>query len=119
MKISKKTGMRLFAGSAIGCVCGLRGGGGGMLAVPLLKKTGLGVQKAHATAIAVIAPASLSGGAVYLMGGGISPALLVPVVLGVALGGALGARLLGKLSATLTEAIFAVLMLICGIRMVL
>ena len=59
----------LAGGAAVGAANGLLGGGGGMLAVPILEKAGLEERCAHATAIAVIAPASLVSGIVYLCSG--------------------------------------------------
>ena len=48
---------RLTAGALTGAVNGLFGGGGGMIAVPLLgKMLGYEDKEAHATAIFVIAP---------------------------------------------------------------
>lgn len=107
----------LFGGGLLGAVNGLLGGGGGMLAVPLLQSGGLPARKAHATAIAVILPASLISGAVYLSGGNVPMPVLVPVSLGVAFGGFLGAKLLGRLPVRAAEFLFAVLMLAAGWRM--
>ena len=48
-----------ICGCAVGIANSVFGGGGGMLAVPLLEKTGMPSQRAHATAILVILPVSL------------------------------------------------------------
>ena len=111
--------LRLIIGGALtGAVNGLLGGGGGMLAVPLLKKTaGYPAQRAHATAIAVILPASAVSGAVYLFGGLVPLSVLLPVALGVCLGGFLGAKLLARVSARAVTLAFAALMLAAGLRM--
>lgn len=106
-------------GGAIGTVNGLFGGGGGMIAVPLLERSGLATKKAHATAIAVIAPASLVSAIVYLIGGAMPLSVALPVVLGVTAGGAPGARLLSGLPVKWVDLLFGVLMLAAGIRMVL
>ena len=51
---------KIGGGLALGAANSLFGGGGGMLAVPLLRAGGLPERKAHATAILVILPICLS-----------------------------------------------------------
>ena len=110
---------RLAGGAAIGAVNGIFGGGGGMVAVPLLERTGYPTRRAHATAIAVILPTSLVSGFVYCLYGLTPLFVLIPVAVGVAVGGFLGARLLPVLPLTATDLIFAALMLAAGLRLVL
>ena len=60
MKSNKRTEVKsIVCGAATGAANGLFGGGGGMIAVPLLRAQGLEEKRAHATAIAVILPVSL------------------------------------------------------------
>lgn len=106
-------------GSGIGIVNGLLGGGGGMLAVPILRKIGLAERDAHATAIAVILPVCIVSGAVYFLSGTVSLSLLVPVSLGVGLGGVLGAKLLNVLPLKVISFLFEGLMLTAGVKMLL
>ncbi len=108
----------LAGGAAIGAVNGLLGGGGGMIAVPVLQKAGLPALRAHATAIAVIAPASALSGIIYLVSGSVPMPVFLPVALGVAAGGFLGAKLLHALSVRAVEIAFALFMLAAGLRMV-
>lgn len=114
-----KRRIALFTGGALtGAVNGLLGGGGGMLAVPLLQRAAnLPARRAHATAIAVILPASVLSGAVYFVHGAVPVQVLLPVALGVCLGGFLGAKLLARCSARAVTALFAALMLAAGLRM--
>lgn len=118
-RVKRKGKIQLVAGGALtGAVNGLLGGGGGMLAVPLLQRAaGYPARRAHATAIAVILPASALSGAVYLYGGLVPLSVLVPVALGVCLGGFLGAKLLARISARAVTVAFAALMLAAGLRM--
>ena len=118
--VEKKT-FGLIAGGALTGACnGLFGGGGGMVAVPLLERAGgLGALSSHATAIAVILPASLVSAIVYLWFSLVPFALLLPVAIGVVLGGVLGAKLLPRVSARNITFVFAALMLIAGVKMVL
>lgn len=102
----------------LGTVNGLLGGGGGMLAVPLLQKgAGYSAKCAHATAIAVILPVSFFSAAVYAFRGFAPLSLLVPTLLGVTFGGILGARLLNKLSVKWVNLAFAFFMLFAGLKM--
>ena len=117
MKIKKRQWGSIAGGALIGVANGLFGGGGGMLAVPLLCAGGLPPRKAHATAIAVILPASVVSGAVYLFHGFAPAGVLLPVALGVAAGGYLGAKLLGVLPERIVTFIFACFMLAAGLRM--
>ncbi len=110
-------GARLAGGALIGAINGMLGGGGGMLAVPLLKAGGLPARRAHATAIAVILPASAVSGAVYFFSGQVPLFALVPTLLGVAAGGYLGAKLLNVLPVRLVTFVFGALMLLAGWRM--
>ena len=114
---TKKSAL-LIAGSATGALNGLFGGGGGMIAVPALEGAAhFSALSAHATAIAVILPASIVSSIVYFFCGMVSLELLVPVAIGVTAGGVLGARLLPHISARTVTLIFAALMLAAGVRL--
>ncbi len=117
--MSGKTGKLILGGAFTGAANGLFGGGGGMIAVPVLEKAGtLGAHSAHATAIAVILPASIVSGIVYLFGGFIRLSVLLPVALGVAAGGFFGAKLLPVLPEKTVSLLFALFMLAAGLRMI-
>ena len=109
----------LLGGTAVGVLNGLFGGGGGMVAVPILRAAGKGARTAHATAIAAILPTSVLSGAVYLLRGLVPISLLLPVALGVTVGGLFGAKLLPRVSPNVLTVLFAVFMLAAGIRMML
>ena len=113
----KKT-LSILGGSAVGAANGLFGGGGGMIAVPVLKGMGRSPRSAHATAIAVILPASAASAAVYLAGGLVPFSVLIPVALGVFFGGFLGAKLLARVSGRAATFLFALLMFAAGLRMI-
>ena len=88
---------RVVCGVATGLANGVFGGGGGMLAVPLLKKTGYQEKQAHATAILVILPVSIFSFWVYFLQGFYDFSVLIPTAIGVTAGGLLGAYFLDKL----------------------
>lgn len=108
---------RILGGIAVGGANGLFGGGGGMIAVPVLKGTGRSPKSAHATAIAVILPASAASAAVYLFNGLVPLPVFLPVALGVVLGGYFGARLLARCTGRAVTLFFAAVMLAAGLRM--
>lgn len=102
-------------GLAVGAANSLFGGGGGMLAVPLLQKTGLDEKRAHATAILVILPISLISFLVYALRGFYNFHVLIPTAIGVSVGGAVGAKLLGSLPVKAVNLTFAFLQLAAGL----
>ena len=105
-------------GSAIGFINGFLGGGGGMIAVPVLEKIKkLDNKKAHATAIAVIFPLSIASGLVYSFTIDIDWVVLGVLAASVTVGGVAGSILLKKLSGKVVRIIFAILMLAAGVYM--
>lgn len=117
MRISGRTAKRLAGGGAVGLVNGVFGGGGGMVAVPLLEHIeGRGTAAAHASAIACILPASLVSVVIYLIAGLAPWHILLPTAIGAVMGGALGAKLLPVLPPRAVDAVFALLMLLAGAK---
>ena len=108
----------------IGGLCGVAngffGGGGGMLVVPLMiyfLKTE--TKAAHATAILVILPITLVSAIIYVAKGNLDFSLLAPVAAGVTAGGLIGAKVLGKLKVKTVTALFSLIMLAAGIKLLL
>ncbi len=115
METSKsKTSSFLTTGAFIGGINGLFGGGGGMLAVPLLVKTGYEEKQAHATAILVILPICFSSFLFYFFRGFYDFSVLVPTSLGVSFGGFLGAKWLNGLPEKKVKILFALLQFLSG-----
>ena len=101
-----------------GIVNGLFGGGGGMVAVPLLKNMlGYEEKRAHATAILVIAPVCAASAVTYILNGYFSAAVVIPAAIGSVAGGLLGAVLLDKLPEFVVNVVFIAVMLVAGIKM--
>lgn len=111
----KKKAQGATCGVVVGAANSLFGGGGGMIAVPLLIKMGLDEKRAHATAILLILPISLVSFLLYVWRGYYSAAVLIPTALGVTAGGLLGAVLLGKLPSKTVNAVFCFLQLAAGL----
>ena len=114
---SVKNSKRILCGGAVGVANSLFGGGGGMIAVPMLQKTGLKEKEAHATAILLILPVSLLSFVFYAWKGLYDFSVLIPTSLGVTVGGILGARLLGKLPVKTVNLLFAFLQFAAGVFM--
>lgn len=111
---------RILSGLSVGAVNGLFGGGGGMVAVPVLQNVLSYPQKqAHATAIFIIAPVCAVSAITYIIGGYAHPSVIIPAALGNVAGGLLGAKLLGRLPQLWVNLTFVAVMLAAGIRMVL
>ena len=109
----------LLWGIPIGIVNGLFGAGGGMLAVPFLKKAGLEQKEAHANAVAVILPITLLSAILYLVKGSVKFSeawIYIPAGL---IGSVLGTLILKKISAKWLKKIFSAFMIYAGIRMVM
>ena len=119
-KMEEKRGERMgqiVCGGVVGLANGLFGGGGGMIAVPMLQKSGLTEKVAHATAILLILPVSLLSFFLYAWKGLYDTSVLIPTALGVTTGGSLGAWLLGKLPVKTVNLLFAFLQAAAGISM--
>ena len=106
---------QILCGVALGAANSLFGGGGGMLAVPMLQKTGWQEKSAHATAILLILPVSLLSFIFYVFRGFYNPDVLIPTALGVTAGGFLGAAFLQKLPVKTVSFLFAILQATAGI----
>ena len=107
----------ILGGAFIGVANGLFGGGGGMLCVPLLLLAGLKNQEAQATAILIMAPISIASVVVYYSNGYIDWLMALYVGLGSIVGGIIGAFALKKFSNIVLQYIFAVVMLVAGLKL--
>lgn len=107
----------VIGGTLTGLINSLLGAGGGMVAVPLLKKQ-VNPRCAHATFVCVILPLSAISCISYLKAGKVTVADAMPYVLWGVLGAVIGTYALQKLKLNSIRKIFALIMLWAGIRMV-
>lgn len=118
----------VLAGAVIGTVSGVAGIAGGTLTVPLLVHWRVPVAQAIATSAAVGLPIGLSGSLGFVvtgwdeaLPGGSLGYVYLPAVLGIALTSVtcapLGARLTHRLPTRVLRRIFAVFLLLVGIRL--
>ena len=104
-------------GGITGFLNGLLGAGGGMVAVPVLKRQ-MDTKEAHATSIAIIIPMSIFSATSYLLKGSVTIQSALPYIPGGIAGALLGIYILKKVKPKFIKKVFALVMLWAGIRMV-
>jgi len=108
----------LAIGLVTGTANGLFGSGGGTIAVPaMILLLDAEEHKAHATAIAIILPLTLTSAYFYISNNFVNWDLTYKVVLGGMAGGYLGAKLLNICPSKVLRKIFGVFMILASIRM--
>jgi uncharacterized membrane protein YfcA len=108
----------LICGAIIGFINGFFGGGGGMIAVPVLERVLKNKTKtAHATAILIILPLCIVSAIIYIASGYFELKSGLSAGGGVIIGGILGAVLLSKLNNKVIRIIFAAVMTLVGLKM--
>lgn len=108
-----------FFGVAIGFINGLLGAGGGMLAVPLLKKYGFSQKEAQQNAIAIILPITAVSAAVYLYKDYVNLNDTYSYLPTGFLGAITATLLMKKITNKWLKLIFAFFMLYAGVRLLL
>lgn len=89
-----------------------------MLLVPLLVSVAkLSQKEAHATAQSVILPLSVLSAVVYIVFGGFNFEVGIPVGVAFIVGGIIGSLVLKKIPDKVLGVVFAILMIIGGVRL--
>lgn len=110
----------IMSGFSAGILNGLFGSGGGMIVVPCLEKySSLPPKKAHATAVAVIAPLALVS--IFRYGGfaNVDIGVISKVCIAGTIGSFLGARLMKNMKSQVLKKIFGCFIIVAAVRMVL
>ena len=107
------------AGLGIGIVNGLLGAGGGMIAVPILKKLGLEQKEAHVNAVAIILPISILSAVLYLVKDYVNLNNSFAYIPTGVLGAVAGTYILRKISPVWLKRIFGGFMVYAGARLLL
>jgi len=108
----------IIFGFFIGFINSLLGAGGGMLAVPLLKKSNLSQNEAHASAVAVIFPLTIISASMYLLRGYVEISDALPFIFFGIVGSVIGSLILKRVSPKLLKRIFGIFMIYVGVRMI-
>ncbi|MDD6033301.1 MAG: sulfite exporter TauE/SafE family protein [Oscillospiraceae bacterium] len=111
-----KTRSGFLSGAAAGLLNGLFGSGGGTILVPLLKKSGMPPQNAHAVSVAVILPLSLFSALLYSREE-FSVWKALPYLPFGLLGAVLGSKLLPRIPQKALQRIFGLLILLSAVRL--
>ena len=107
----------MLFGSVIGAVNGLFGAGGGMIAVPVLKKLGLSQKSAHANAVATILPITVISAVMYTIKDYVNlydSFYYIPTGI---IGSVIGTLIIKKISSKWLSVIFSAFMVYAGVRL--
>ena len=115
---NKKTYFCLL-GAITGICNGLFGSGGGIAAIPLLKKGGTPVKKAHATSLALTLPLSVVSAFFYAYESNFRWGDALPLIPFGLAGAIIGGLLMKKIPNTILKRIFGVILIISGGRLLL
>lgn len=104
-------------GIITGLANGLFGSGGGIIAVPMLKKSGLSTKESHATSIALTLPLSIVSSIFYFdVIKNIFSDTLIIIAIGLA-GSLTGGLCMKKIPSKYLKKAFGVILIISGIRL--
>ena len=114
----KNIGKIIIGGAITGTLNGLFGSGGGVAAVLILKKLfKCEPKEAHATAIMIILPLSITSLIIYLTQSDIPFSTAIYTGAGGIAGGFIGAKLLKKIKSVYLTKIFGIIMIAGALRM--
>ena len=108
-----------LGGILIGTLNSLFGAGGGIIAGPLVEKSGLSKKNAHANAVAVILPITLLSATLYILQGKVTLSDASPYILTGIIGSVLGTAILKKISTLWLKRIFGIFIIYAGVRLLL
>ena len=110
----------VFVGLITGFINGFFGGGGGMIAVPVLANIlKFTTKESHASALFIILPLCLTSAITYYILNTFDFTNGFFVCLGTIIGGAIGALLLKNLDSKIVEFAFAIIMITAGIKLII
>ena len=114
-----KNKMSFIFGLLCGFLNGLFGSGGGTVAVPCLEKSGLEVKKARASSVLLIFVLSIFTAIIYFLNGNLDLGLAMDYIPYGIVGAVIGSLTLKKISSDILKKIFAIIIIISGVRILL
>ena len=106
-------------GFAAGIASGLLGVGGGVIMVPgMVLALGATQHQAHATSLAAIVPIGVVGFAVFAIAGEVNYAIAALLVGGALVGAPIGARAMAKVPERPLALVFALVLVVAGVRLI-
>ncbi|MGD2100650.1 MAG: sulfite exporter TauE/SafE family protein [Acidimicrobiia bacterium] len=105
-------------GLGAGLVGGGLGVGGGIVLVPMLLAVGAQRHRAHATSLAAIVLIAVSGAVSFGVSGELDIVLGITIGVGGVVGSTVGASVMHRASARTLTVVFAVVLLVAGIRLI-
>lgn len=116
--MKRKKLLHLLAhGASVGLINGIFGAGGGMLAVPILKRIGLDQKSAHTNAVAVILPITVISAILYIYKGYVALSDSFAYIPTGLVGSLMATFLLQKFSNRFLQKTFSIFMIYAGIRL--
>jgi uncharacterized membrane protein YfcA len=107
-------------GIVAGFINGFLGGGGGVIVVAvLLAVLKLPQKNSQATALLIILPLTVVSAIVYIISGSVDWPSTLYATIGVVGGGVVGALLLNKINGNTAKLLFAIVLIVGGIKMLL
>ncbi len=104
-------------GAIIGLINGIFGSGGGIIAVPMLKKGGLDVKNSHATSLAITLPLSIVSCFFYAKNGNLNFSYTVKLIPLGLIGAVIGGLLIKKIPDKILKRVFGLILIISGVRL--
>ncbi len=106
-------------GFGIGILSGLLGVGGGVFLVPILTGIfGIGQHLAQGISLAVVIPTAIVSSFIYSLHGSVDYLTALQLIAGSVVGASIGAKLMKRLPAAQLKRLFAVMLILTGLRMV-
>ncbi|MBP2663187.1 MAG: Sulfite exporter TauE/SafE [Firmicutes bacterium] len=108
------------AGFGVGILSGLLGVGGGIFIVPIMV-TYFNITQhiAQATSMAIVIPTAFISSIIYGFHGNIDVNVALNLIVGSMVGASIGVRIMKKVPAIRLKQLFAILLIMVGVRMIL
>lgn len=111
--------LNALIGGLTGLANGIFGSGGGIIAVPMLQKSGLSAKQAHASSLALTLPLSVVSAVIYGMHGSLPITDTLPLIPFGLAGAIIGALTMKKIPTEVLKRIFGIILIASGVRLLI